>query len=136
MTPSLVLSGRGQGAGLRDPNEQPPSTSRLPPASGFALVATLLMITVITGAAVAFFQSTRIERFVSRNYADLARAQMAAESGYALASSLLRISSTNDNYLIVQNTSRQLFAGQVTHEVGRCAGKDLLKLQAVGTISN
>ena len=116
MIASLVLSGRGQGAGLRDPNEQPPSTSRLPPASGFALVATLLMITVITGAAVAFFQSTRIERFVSRNYADLARAQMAAESGYALASSLLRISSTNDNYLIVQNTSRQLFAGQGTNQ--------------------
>ena len=90
MTTSLVLSGRGQGAGLRDPHEEPPfvlppPASRLPPASGFALVASLLMITVITGAAVAFFQSTRIERFVSRNYADLARAQLAAEGAAAEA---------------------------------------------------
>jgi len=41
------------------------------------------MITVITGAAVAFFQSTRIERFVARNYADLARARLAAEGAAA-----------------------------------------------------
>jgi hypothetical protein len=43
------------------------------------------MITVITGAAVAFFQSTRIERFVARNYAELARAQLAAEGAAAEA---------------------------------------------------
>lgn len=74
------------------------------------------MIAVITGAAVAFFQSTRIERFVARNYADLTRAQLAAESGYSLASALIRISSTNDNYLIVQNTNRQLFIGNGTNQ--------------------
>jgi Tfp pilus assembly protein PilX len=82
MIASLVLSGRGQGTGGF---HLPPSTSRLSPAPGFALVATLLMITVITGAAVAFFQSTRIERFVARNYADLARAQLAAEGAAAEA---------------------------------------------------
>ena len=53
------------------------------------------MITVITGAAVAFFQSTRIERFVSRNYADLARAQMAAEGAAAAGQALLTALFTN-----------------------------------------
>ena len=62
---------------------------------GFALVATLLMITVITGAAVAFFQSTRIERFVSRNYADLARAQLAAEGAAAVGQALITSLFTN-----------------------------------------
>jgi len=38
------------------------------------------MITIITGAAVAFFQATRIERLVTRNYSDLARARMAAQA--------------------------------------------------------
>jgi hypothetical protein len=74
------------------------------------------MITVITGAAVAFFQSTRIERFVARNYADLARAQLAAESGYALAATLIRAGSTNDNFLVVQNPNRQLFLGNGTNQ--------------------
>ena len=92
MNPSLVLSGRGQGTGGL---LLPPSTSRLPPDSGFALVATLLMITVITGAAVAFFQSTRIERFVARNYADLARAQLAAEGGAAAGQALITSLFTN-----------------------------------------
>jgi hypothetical protein len=55
----------------------------------------MLMITVITGAAVAFFQSTRIERFVSRNYADLARAQMAAEAGLAAGQATLLHAVTN-----------------------------------------
>ena len=62
---------------------------------GFALVATLLMITVITGAAVAFFQSTRIERFVARNYADLARAQLAAEGATAAGQALITSLFTN-----------------------------------------
>lgn len=92
------------------------STSCLPPTSGFALVATLLMIAVITGAAVAFFQSTRVERSVSRNYSDLMRAQMAADSGYALAAALIRIGSTNDDFLVVLNTNRQLFLGNGTNQ--------------------
>ncbi|MEY2851782.1 MAG: hypothetical protein RL549_481 [Verrucomicrobiota bacterium] len=53
------------------------------------------MITVITGAAVAFFQSTRIERFVSRNYADLARAQLAAEGATAAGQALITSLFTN-----------------------------------------
>jgi hypothetical protein len=53
------------------------------------------MITVITGAAVAFFQSTRIERFVSRNYADLARAQLAAEGAAAAGQALITSLFTN-----------------------------------------
>lgn len=85
MTASFLLGGRGQGA----------KESRLLPTSGFALVATLLMISVITGAAVAFFQSTRIERFVSRNYADMARAQLAAEGGIAAGQGLITALFTN-----------------------------------------
>lgn len=53
------------------------------------------MITVITGAAVAFFQSTRVERFVSRNYADLARAQLAADAAAAAAQALVTSLFTN-----------------------------------------
>jgi len=84
----------------------PPSTFHFPRASGFALVATLLMITVITGAAVAFFQSTRIERFVSRNYADLARAQLAGQAGLSAGQAAIlnaitngRISTNQWNYV-------------------------------------
>jgi hypothetical protein len=64
------------------------------------------MITVITGAAVAFFQSTRIERFVSRNYADLARAQLAAQAGLSAGQATIlnaitngRISTNQWNYV-------------------------------------
>ena len=92
MTPSLVLSGRGQGTGGL---LLPPSTSRLPPDSGFALVATLLMITVITGAAVAFFQSTRIERLVTRNYAEIARAQLASQAGLSAGQAAILNAITN-----------------------------------------
>ena len=53
------------------------------------------MIAVITGAAVAFFQSTRVERFVARNYADLARAQLAAEGGAAFGQALITTLFTN-----------------------------------------
>jgi len=53
------------------------------------------MIAVITGAAVAFFQSTRIERFVARNYADLARAQLAAEGAAAAGQALITSLFTN-----------------------------------------
>ena len=138
MTPSLLLRKRGPGpeaprlptsdhrpepfVALPEHREVqseggPPPTSRLSPAPGFALVATLLMITVITGAAVAFFQSTRIERFVSRNYADLARAQLAAESGHALAASLLRAATANDHFIVVLNpTNRQLFLGNGSNQ--------------------
>lgn len=62
----------------------------------FALVATLLMIAAITGAAVAFFQSMRVERMVSRNYSDLARARMAAEGAADDAQEL--ITSLFSNY--------------------------------------
>ena len=73
----------------------PPVASRLPPTSGFALVATLLMVAAITGAAVAFFQSTRIERQVTRNYADITRARFAAEAGLAAGQALLVHAITN-----------------------------------------
>lgn len=138
MKTSLVLGGRGQGAGgARSPTTDyrlppsgfalpayrypasvhvhlrvhgsfplPPLAFRLPPAPGFALVATLLMITVITGAAVAFFQSTRIERFLARNYADLARAQLAAQAGLSAGQAAIlnaitngRISTNQWNYV-------------------------------------
>lgn len=115
MTPSLVSSGSGQGTvaprpptpALRPPSSKlPPSTFHFPRAPGFALVATLLMITVITGAAVAFFQSTRIERLVSRNYSDLARAQLAAQAGLSAGQAAIlnaitngRISTNQWNYV-------------------------------------
>lgn len=54
------------------------------------------MIAAITGAAVAFFQSMRVERAVSRNYSDLARARMAAEGAADEAQEL--ITSLFSNY--------------------------------------
>ena len=113
MNPESVATAKDRGKGWRC---QPPPAPHLRQASSFALVATLLMIAVITGAAVAFFQSTRIERFVSRNYADLARAQLAAESGYALAAALIAGESANDHFIIVQNTNRQLFLGNASNQ--------------------
>jgi hypothetical protein len=62
------------------------------------------MIAVITGAAVAFFQSTRIERFVTRNYADLARAQLAAESATAEAQArIAQAAGTSFQYITGQD---------------------------------
>ena len=104
---NTLFDGEGQGATRTRPptsDHRPPTTDhRLPPSAlhplrppaAFALVATLLMITVITGAAVAFFQSTRIERFVSRNYAELARAQLAAEAATAAGQALITTLFTN-----------------------------------------
>jgi len=64
------------------------------------------MITVITGAAVAFFQSTRIERLVTRNYAEIARAQLAAQAGLSAGQAAIlnaitngRISTNQWNYV-------------------------------------
>jgi len=110
---SLKLGGKWRGPGCP---LLASVSSRLPQASSFALVATLLMVAVITGAAVAFFQSTRIERFVARNYASLARVQLAAEGGYALAASLIRFGCANDHFLVVQNTNRQIFIGNGTNQ--------------------
>lgn len=146
MTPPLGLRGRGQGAGKsRLPpstfHQLPPTDHRLPSsalcppaslfhvnlnlnlpraprgASAFALVATLLMMTAITGAAIAFFQSMRVERMVSRNYSDLARARMAAEGaaddGQALIVSLFSNypdSATAWARLAVQNPQIQFTA--------------------------
>jgi hypothetical protein len=41
---------------------------------------------------------------------------LAAESGYALAAALIRAGSTNDNFLVVQNTNRQLYLGNGTNQ--------------------
>jgi len=88
----------------------------------FALVSTLLIVAVMAMGALAFFQAARMDRLVSRNTADRVRAELAAESGLAAATALLRIETTNDTFVITLNpTNRQLFSGD-WRGAGRGAG--------------
>jgi len=74
----------------------------------FALVSTLMIIAVMAVGALAFFQAARMDRVVSRNTADLVRAQLAAESGLADASAKI-LQGVGSNF--------QYFSGQ-TEEGG------------------
>lgn len=74
----------------------------------FALVSTLMIIAVMAVGALAFFQAARMDRTVSRNTADLVRAQLAAESGLADASAKI-LQGVGSNF--------QYFSGQ-TEEGG------------------
>lgn len=89
------------------PSPLHPFTPRYRPAA-FALVATLLMIAAITGAAVAFFQSMRVERYATRNYAEVARARLAAQSGLAHAMALIRNGVPDDlKYFVTQSANAE-----------------------------
>lgn len=56
----------------------------------FALVITLLIITLLTFTAVAFFTSSQIERTNSRSAFHLTQAQLAAQAGITIAQETLR----------------------------------------------
>lgn len=63
-----------------------------PPAChSFALVSTLLIVVVLALGALAFFQTARLDRIVTRNTENTLRAQMAAESGLAAALGWLKL---------------------------------------------
>lgn len=74
-----------------------------PGQGSFALVSTLMIIAVMAVGAVVFLQAARMDRLVSRNTADLIRAQLAAESGLAEAMAKIRLAA---------GTNFQYFCGQ------------------------
>lgn len=92
----------------------------------FALVSTLLIVAVMALGALAFFQAARMDRLVTRNTADRVRAELAAESGLAMAAAHLQSILTNDTFVITVSattnplSSNQLFAGH--WQTGAAAG--------------
>ena len=86
----------------------PPETRQ----AGVALVTTVIVIAVLAVVAVAFMQSTGIDRLSSRVGMNYFRAQLAAEAGLAMAEATLARAMTNDTFIVVANTTnRQLFVG-------------------------
>ena len=79
--------------------------------SGVALVTTIIVVAVLAVVAVAFMQSTTVDRLSSRSVANYTRANLAADAGLAVASAVLATNSTNDTFIVVLNTNRQLFIG-------------------------
>jgi Tfp pilus assembly protein PilX len=79
--------------------------------SGVALVTTVIVVAVLAVVAVAFMQSTTVDRMSARSVANYARAKLAAEAGLAVASAAMATNSTNDAFIVVLNTNRQLFVG-------------------------
>jgi hypothetical protein len=78
---------------------------------GVALVTTVIVVAVLAVVAVAFMQSTTVDRLSSRSVANYTRAKLAADAGLAVASAALAVHSTNDTFIVVLNTNRQLFIG-------------------------
>jgi hypothetical protein len=83
--------------------------------AGVALVTTVIVIAVLAVVAVAFMQSTGIDRLSSRVGMNYFRAQLAAEAGLAVAEATLARAMTNDTFIVVANTNRQLFVGNGTN---------------------
>ena len=61
--------------------------------------------------AVALMQSAGEDRTASRSAVNIMRAQLAAEAGAGMAAGLLASQMTNDHFIVVANTNRQLFVG-------------------------
>ena len=87
------------------------SSSRPPRESGVALVTTVIILAVMSIVAVALMQGVTADRLSSRSVANYYRAKLAAEAGLAFASASLSRNMTNDTFIVVANTNRQLFVG-------------------------
>lgn len=88
-----------------------PTLATRPREQGVALVTTIIVVAVLAVVAVAFMQSTTVDRMSSRSVANYTRAKLAAEAGLAFASATLTTNSTNDTFIVVLNANRQLFIG-------------------------
>ena len=82
---------------------------------GVALVTTVIVVAVLAVVAVAFMQSTTTDRLSARSVANYTRATLAAEAGLAVAEATLARAMTNDTFIVVANTNRQLFVGNGTN---------------------
>lgn len=78
---------------------------------GAALVVTLIVCTVLAMVLVAMMQNTTLDRASSQSIANQFRAKLAADSGLAFASAAISTNSTNDTFIVVANSNRQLFVG-------------------------
>jgi hypothetical protein len=88
-----------------------PIFSKQAASQGVALVTTVIVVAVLAVVAVAFMQSTTVDRLSSRSATNYFRAELAAEAGLAAASAALARASTNDTFIVVANTNGQLFVG-------------------------
>jgi len=87
-------------------------TARRSREQGVALVTTIIVVAVLAVVAVAFMQSTTVDRLSSRSVANYTRARLAADAGLAMASAAIATNLTNDTFIVVLNpTNRQLFVG-------------------------
>lgn len=73
---------------------------------GFALISTMLILTVLTIMVVAFLQSMRIERMTAKNYAVLTQAELLAESALEMARvRMAQAIGTNRDYTVFQTNA-------------------------------
>jgi hypothetical protein len=79
--------------------------------SGVALVTTMIVVAVLAIVAVAFMQSTSTDRLSSRTSKNYMQARLTAEAGLAAAEATLARAMTNDTFIVVANSNRQLFVG-------------------------
>ena len=87
---------------------RPPRRNR---EQGVALVTTVIVVAVLAVVAVAMMQSTTVDRLSARSVANYTRARLAADAGLAMASAAIATNSTNDTFIVVVTTNRQLFIG-------------------------
>jgi PilX N-terminal len=83
---------------------------------GVALVVTVIVVAMLAVVGVALMQSTTADRAASRSVANYARAQLAAEAGVGMAGALLASQMTNDHFIVVANTNRQVFVGNGSNQ--------------------
>jgi hypothetical protein len=90
--------------------------SRYPNEQGVALVTTVIVVAMLAVVGVALMQSTAADRASSRSVANYTRAQLAAEAGVGMAGALLAMQMTNDHFIVVANTNRQIFVGNGSNQ--------------------
>jgi len=105
---------------------------KLKAQQGVALVTTVIVVAVLAVVAVAFMQSTTVDRFSSRSVANYYRAQLAAEAGAVAAGAMLASQTANDHFIVTANADRQLFAGVGTNQpAGTFAYRPLFSFTSV-----
>ncbi len=76
-----------------------PHRVRNPQERGVALVTTVIVVAVFAVVAVAFMQSTTVDRLSARSVANYTRATLAAEAGLAEAMALIQSNATGFSYV-------------------------------------
>ncbi len=77
---------------------------RRTPAAGFTLPAILVVVGALLILAVAILLVVGIERSTARSFVDRGRADLAARAGLEDVKGILKLETTNDDYLVIQAT--------------------------------